>query len=132
MGKDDNGKPEPTLVYSSLIIEVAKVRRYGISKYGSSERWREVESIRYFDAMLRHIYAYLDGEDDDAESRLSHLAHTATNVMFEIERRHRAISSTGGVQVEWTCPRCGKTDYYPSRGVHRCSGGCGYLVEPEI
>ena len=86
MSKNDEGKYQPTLVYRSLIVAVSKVREYGIKKYGHSEDWRTTPSIRHFDAALRHIYAHLAGEMTDADSGLTHLAHAASNIMFEIER----------------------------------------------
>ena len=88
MSKNEEGKYRPTLLYTSFIKEVSRVRMYGIKKYGEpGDDWKTTEAIRHFDAMLRHIFAFLDGEEVDSESGLSHLAHAATNLMFEIERR---------------------------------------------
>lgn len=84
--KADEGKYEPTLVYTSLIKAIARVRRFGINKHDNSEDWRTTPSERHYDAMLRHIYSALDGNDLDDESKLLHLAHAACNIMFEIER----------------------------------------------
>lgn len=80
--KADDGKIKPTLVESSLIREVAKVRMYGVAKYGDRENWSKVEVERYRDALYRHWLAYLDGETVDKESGLSHLSHMACNLMF--------------------------------------------------
>ena len=87
MSKGNEGKYEPTLVYASCIEAIARVRRFGIDKHGSSEDWRTTEPRLHFDACLRHIEAYLNGEDTDSQSGLSHLAHAAANLMFEIERK---------------------------------------------
>jgi len=85
--KFDEQKPRPSLVYYSLIKEIAKVRQYGIEKYGHSEDWRETtnQEERYKDAILRHIFEYIEGEENDQESGLKHLAHAACNIMFLIE-----------------------------------------------
>ena len=73
--KRDGGKPEPSLVPWAAI----KVRRYGIDKYGAAESWRDVEPHRWIDAALRHIYAYIDGEETD-ESGLPHMWHALTSL----------------------------------------------------
>ena len=87
--KTDAGKVRPTLVESSLIREVAKVRMYGVAKYGDRENWSKVEVERYRDALYRHWLAYLDGETVDKESGLSHLSHMACNLMFLIKLEER-------------------------------------------
>lgn len=89
MSKKPEGKYEPTLVYSSCIEEVAKVRRFGIDKHGASEDWLTTEPRQHYDATLRHLYKIIDGEQIDPESGLLHLAHAITNLMFEIERIKR-------------------------------------------
>lgn len=86
MSKHDSGKYRPTLIYTSLLKAISGVREYGAAKYGSTEDWRTTEPIRHFDAAIRHILAHVDGETLDAESGLTHLAHAASNIMFEIER----------------------------------------------
>jgi len=89
MSKKPEGKYEPSLVYTSCIKEVAKVRRFGIDKHGASEDWLTTEPIQHYDAVLRHVYAIIDGEEKDPESGLLHLAHAITGLMFEIERLDR-------------------------------------------
>lgn len=59
----------------ALVAEGA-VMQGGADKYGEFN-WGEagvVASI-YYDAILRHLLAWYTGEDDDPESRQSHLAH---------------------------------------------------------
>lgn len=82
--KRDEGKPRPSLVYRSFVLAVARVREHGLRKY-VPESWRSVSPERYVDAALRHLLAHADGEINDAESGLSHLAHCAANLMFLIE-----------------------------------------------
>jgi hypothetical protein len=83
--KADTGKVRPTLVPTSLMYAVAKVREYGCKKYKDPENWRKVEPQRYKDALYRHWLAYLSGEKYDEESGLSHLWHLACNVAFLID-----------------------------------------------
>lgn len=55
---------------------LGQVHTMGADKYGSFN-WREhkVSSTVYYDAAMRHLMAYYDGEDTDPESQLPHLAH---------------------------------------------------------
>jgi len=85
--KHSEGKYEPTLVYTSLIKHVARVRRYGIEKHGNSEDWRTTTQVQHYDAALRHLLAVIDGEEFD-ESGMPHLAHCITTLMFELERNY--------------------------------------------
>lgn len=84
--KADAGKPKLTLVPRRIIVDVARVREYGVKKYGEKESWREVEVERYRDAMFRHFLKYLDDPDGvDEESGLPHLWHVACNCAFLCE-----------------------------------------------
>lgn len=66
------------------LYETAKVLTYGAEKYAPNN-WQKVKPpSRYLDAALRHLATYADGEDDDEESGLSHLAHAACCVLFAI------------------------------------------------
>lgn len=84
--KADAGKLRISLVPTGIIRAIARVREYGVSKYGARESWREVERERYVDALLRHTLAWMDDPDGvDAESGLPHLWHMACNMAFLIE-----------------------------------------------
>ena len=84
--KDDQGKHRLGLVPPALLEAVAAVRVYGTQKYGDPENWRNVESWRYLDALVRHIYAFMrDPHGLDEESGLPHLAHAACNIAFLLE-----------------------------------------------
>lgn len=83
--KADKGKLELSLVNPQLVKAVAEVRMYGTEKYGDSENWRKVEPKRYVDALYRHLLAYIEGDEVDEESGLSHLAHMACNISFLLD-----------------------------------------------
>lgn len=84
--KADAGKPRLSLVPPEIINDIARVREYGLQKYGESESWRRVEPERYRDAMFRHLLAYIaDPASLDEESGLPHLWHLACNVAFLCE-----------------------------------------------
>lgn len=91
--KADYGKAKLSLVPRRILWDIAAIREYGCQKYPDTGRdgWRQVESERYRDAMMRHMLAYLDDpEGRDAESGLPHLWHLACNVAFlcELEDTH--------------------------------------------
>lgn len=70
-------KPSLHLVPQSANILEAVVFGHGAEKYGGAYNWR-VKPVRasiYVSAAMRHLAQWLDGHDDDSESRLSHLAH---------------------------------------------------------
>jgi hypothetical protein len=68
------------LVPPALAIEVAPVMQLGAKKYGPYN-WREkpVRLAVYLEAMLRHVYAVMDGEWLDSESGRPHVAHIAAS-----------------------------------------------------
>lgn len=89
--KFDQGKLRPTLLFQSLpsaVHQTIEVLQYGANKYGD-ENWKQVDPKRYKDALLRHLLAYLAGEEHDKESDLKHLAHISSNVLFLLE--HEAM-----------------------------------------
>lgn len=86
--KADKGKLESSLVNPQLVKAVAEVRMYGTEKYGDSENWRKVEPKRYIDALYRHLLAYIEGNEVDEESGLSHLSHMACNISFLLDKEY--------------------------------------------
>lgn len=95
--KADAGKPKLTLVPQQIIFDVARVREYGLQKYGTSESWKSVDIQRYRDAAYRHFLAYLkDPHGVDEESGLPHLSHLACNIAFLCELEQNDISRKEG------------------------------------
>ena len=59
------------------LAEVSKVYQYGASKY-ARDNWKK--GYRWslnFDAMMRHMFAFWEGEDLDPESGCAHVGHAA-------------------------------------------------------
>ena len=84
--KYDEEKAKLYLLPPKSILEVGKVLTYGADKY-DAENWRKVDDLqnRYTSAALRHIFAHIDGEADDPETGLSHLAHAMCCLLFKLE-----------------------------------------------
>lgn len=75
--KDIQGakKPPISLVPPSVIIHLAMAFKEGAEKYGAYNwRSKKVQTLIYCDAIMRHLLAYIDGEDIDQESGKHHLA----------------------------------------------------------
>ena len=85
--KQDNGKPQFTLVPAGILKAVEKIRRYGNEKYHDPQNWKQVESQRFWDATVRHIVAaWDDWKAIDPESGLPHIYHAMCNLSFLAER----------------------------------------------
>ena len=66
------------LLSPSAMRETANALGSGAAKYGPRNyRVAGVNATTYVAAILRHITAWNDGEDNDPESGLSHVAHVS-------------------------------------------------------
>lgn len=82
----DDGKPPLANLPPEGIRAVAMVQAYGHRKYRDYNNYRKgMEVSRNLSCAMRHIMAYMDGEDLDPESMESHLAHAACRCMFVIQ-----------------------------------------------
>lgn len=82
--KFDHGKPQMNLIPTAAIVEMGKVLAFGAQKYDRGNWAKGLATSRYFDAAMRHLWAWNAGEEKDPESGLSHLAHAAVNIAFMI------------------------------------------------
>lgn len=91
--KHDAEKPDMSLLSSIALIKTAEVMTFGKRKY-SAHNWRGGFAwSRLLSAAMRHLVAYIGGENKDPETGLSHLAHCACCVMFllEFEETHSSL-----------------------------------------
>ena len=81
--KYDSEKSRVDLIPSDALLEVGQVLRFGATKYGENN-WKGLDNgrERYIGAALRHIYQR--DEIVDRESKLLHLAHAASNILFAL------------------------------------------------
>ena len=91
--KYDAGKAEYGLIPANALNEIAEVLTYGAAKY-SRDNWKIVpdRERRYFDAMMRHLWAIKRGEDCDPETGYSHYAHAGCCLMYLLEMQHENVS----------------------------------------
>jgi hypothetical protein len=81
----DQGKVQLALLPAEPLRQIARVLEEGAKKY-SEHNWRG--GMRWMipaNCVLRHLFAWLDGEDTDKESGCPHLAHAATNLIFLLQ-----------------------------------------------
>ena len=81
--KFDTGKPRFSLLPHNTLSPVLRVLEAGAVKY-SVNNWQHVENPRerYYDAAMRHLYAWFNGESKDLETGESHLAHAICCLLF--------------------------------------------------
>lgn len=85
--KHDKEKIQMDLLSTIWISGVAEVLTFGAKKY-AAHNWRKgIQQSRLLAASLRHIFAYLGGEDLDSETGLCHLHHASCCLMFASELR---------------------------------------------
>lgn len=70
------GKPKLHLIPPTAMVIESVVMELGAKKYGQYN-WRvtDVRATVYLDAAYRHLTKWFDGEENDPESGVSHLAH---------------------------------------------------------
>lgn len=89
--KFDTNKPDLSLLPFESLIEVSKVLDYGKKKY-DAHNWRGgFNWTRLSSAVLRHLFAWIMGEDKDPETGLSHLSHAACGILFLISFEIKSV-----------------------------------------
>ena len=81
--KHDTDKLLWNLLPFGPVTDVVEVLTYGAKVY-SPDNWKRVQNPRerYFAAAMRHLTAWWCGERLDPESKLPHLAHATTCLLF--------------------------------------------------
>lgn len=92
----NNGKVDYTLLPLDALEAEARVWMMGERKYGRSnwtKLWGDDTPQVAMASALRHIFAYLNGEEYDPESGIHHLAHVRCNCAMGI--RHTKQKEEG-------------------------------------
>jgi len=79
--KYDGDKLRYDLLPPGPIRQLVEVLTYGSKKYDDNN-WMKVEPQRYVAALMRHLEAWREGEQDDQETSFSHLAHAMCCLTF--------------------------------------------------
>ena len=78
----NEGKPRWSLVDFKSMEPLVQVLEYGAKKYAPYNWTKGLPTTQICESLLRHTFAYLNGEDNDAESGCSHIGHIMANAMF--------------------------------------------------
>jgi len=112
--KFDESKVRTDLVPISIICGVASVLTFGANKYGDRNWEQGIKYGRVWGALLRHLYAWWEGEQEDPESGLPHLWHAASCLSFIIHyetypNRYTSFDDrpTYEEETEWKRPKPG-------------------------
>jgi hypothetical protein len=75
--KLDSGKPRLGLFPTEAIMAGGRALTYGVDKYAdyNYKQGKGLDWNRYYDALLRHTFAWIGGEEYDKESGLRHTDH---------------------------------------------------------
>ena len=91
--KERGNKPMIHLIDTDTIIGMAEVLTLGAKKY-EANTWQNVEDPinTHYDALMRHLLAWKNGEINDKESGLSHIKHVLTNAMFLLHHENTILT----------------------------------------
>jgi len=78
----NNGKPTWSLVDFDSLEGMVRVLEYGAGKYAPHNWKKGMPHTEIADCLLRHLFAWIHGEDTDQESGQKHLDHVLCNAMF--------------------------------------------------
>lgn len=98
--KEDNGalrynaeKAPVHLIPTDALMELVKVYREGAKKYAPRNWERGMDWSKCFDSLMRHSFAWLSGENLDAETECLHMAHAAWNALALVAYHLRDIGT---------------------------------------
>lgn len=84
--KSDQGKTQWSYLPIPAVKAVIDVMAYGDTKYPAPDgsNWKRVPDAkkRYYNAAMRHLTSWWDGEQNDPETGYNHLAHACSNLLF--------------------------------------------------
>lgn len=80
--RHNSGKPRWYLVDFDALEDLVKVLEFGAKKYDENNWKKGLKTTEIVESLIRHISAYLRGEDNDPESGLPHSGHIMCNAMF--------------------------------------------------
>lgn len=103
----NGNKPLLNFVMSAphALAGLASVMEFGSRKY-SRDNWKKgLPHLEVVDSLLRHIAAYVSGEDKDSESGLPHVDHMLCNAFFlsELIRTHPHMDGREMPKPEPSC-----------------------------
>jgi hypothetical protein len=89
----DKDKPRFDLLPAYPMFQLARLFSVGAEKYDVRNWEKGMEWSKVLSPLLRHVFKYMGGEDNDPETELSHMTHVAWNalILLEYERLYRSL-----------------------------------------
>lgn len=78
----NSGKTRWSLVSWKALEPMVEVLEFGAKKYAPFNWMKGLKYTEICESLLRHTHAFLEGEDNDKESKLSHVGHILCNGLF--------------------------------------------------
>jgi len=78
----NEGKLKWSLVSWRALEPMVQVLMFGAKKYAPNNWKKGVLYTETCESLQRHMNAFLEGEDNDKESKIAHVGHILCNAMF--------------------------------------------------
>lgn len=78
----NQGKTQWSLVDFDSLEGLVQVLEYGAQKYARDNWKKGMPVTQVSESLMRHLFAFLRGEDVDPESGCRHISHVMCNAMF--------------------------------------------------
>jgi len=95
-----DGKSPLKYLDFAMIDEMCRVFEFGATKYGKNNFYLGHEVSTLLEACIRHLLAYKEGEDNDPESGLNHIAHAQCNLAMLMQQLALGTSIDDRVTLE--------------------------------
>lgn len=106
--KETQGKPKLSLVPYEALEAIAKVREFGVKKYGDPKAWYDnAKSMDFIEAAMRHIGKHMNSHilhnmyEIDEESGLDHLDHALTSLAMAVAIRRKEQEKEDFTYLPW-------------------------------
>jgi hypothetical protein len=71
-----------SLVDFDSLEPMVRVLMFGEKKYSAFNWAKGLKRTEVMESLLRHAHAYLEGQDNDVETKINHIGHIMCNGMF--------------------------------------------------
>jgi len=80
--RHNQGKAKWGLVPQSALLPMVEVLEFGAQKYAAHNWMKGLSIVEICESMKRHLDAFMEKQDNDPESGLSHIGHIQCNALF--------------------------------------------------
>jgi hypothetical protein len=78
----NEGKLRWNLISWAALVPLVQVLTFGADKYDDHNWKKGLSYTETIESLQRHLISFIEGEDNDKESKLSHVGHILCNAMF--------------------------------------------------